>query len=75
MKTVTQIYLPFVKFIPHFSDKAISIAIIQPWFKKRKDRVSVTPSKFLQRHMRLEVVDKMMEIVGRSPNFASKHLT
>ncbi len=31
-------------------------------------------SKYLQRRMRLEVVDELVEIVGSCPYFASKYL-
>ncbi len=66
VKTVTQIYWSFVKFIPHFSNKAISQSTIQPWFKKREDRVSDAPNKYLQIRMQHEVVDKMVEIVFKA---------
>ncbi len=72
VKTVIQHTL---KSDSNYVDKASSQAIIQRWFKKPKDRASDAPNNCFQRHMRLEVVDELMEIVGACPYFASKYLT
>ncbi len=58
----------------HFADKATSQAIILRLFKKLEDKAIDAPSKSLQRHIRLEVVDELVEIVGACPYFASKYL-
>ncbi len=40
---------------------------IDRWFRKLEDRVSVAPSKSLQRHMRIEVVDELVKAVSQNP--------
>ncbi len=48
-------------FIPHFSEKPLSRAIINRRSKKLKDGASDTQSNPLQRRMGLEVVDELVE--------------
>ncbi len=71
---VKTVVYPFLKYNPHFSDKVVSQAIIERWFKELEDKVSDAPSKFLQRRIRLEVVDTLVVILDQSPYFASKYL-
>ncbi len=47
---------------------------IKRWCKKLKDKASDAPSKSLQRRIRLEVVDTLVEIVGQRRYCASKYL-
>ncbi len=37
--------------------------IISRWFKKLEETASDAPNNFLQKRMRLEVVDELLEIV------------
>ncbi len=73
-RTVIQHYKPSSKSSPHFSDKAISQATINRWFKELEDQATDAPRKPLQRHMRLEVWDELVGITGQSPYCASKYL-
>ncbi len=75
VKTVIQHYSHILKSDSNFADKATSQAIILRWFKKPEDTASDAPNNFLQRPMRLEVVDESMEIVNACPYFVSKYLT
>ncbi len=47
---------------------------MQQWFKKLDDKASDVPGKSLQKCMRLEAVDELVEIVGQSFYFESKYL-
>ncbi len=62
-KPLFSIIILFFKYNPHFSDKAISQATIKRSFKELEDKASDTPDKSSQRHIRLEIVDKLVEIV------------
>ncbi len=70
VKTVIQHHEPFLKYNPHFPGKAIS----QADNLATEDKASDAPSKFLQRRMRLEAVDELVEIVGQNPYCTSKYL-
>ncbi len=74
VKTVVHHYKPFSKSKSHFFDKAISQVTMYRWFKKLESKASDAPCKPLQRRMRLEVVDELVEIVGRRPYCASTYL-
>ncbi len=75
MKNVIQHYLHILKCDSNFADKATSQAIVKRWKKKPEDTDSgATKTLFLQRHMRFEVVDELVEIVGWCPYFAPKYL-
>ncbi len=74
LKTVIQHYKHILKSDSNFAEKATSQAIIKRWFKKTEDTGSDAPNKFLQRRMRLEVVDELVEMVGSCPYFTSKYL-
>ncbi len=63
-KTVIQNYKLILKSDSNFTDKATSQAISYRWFKKLEDTGSDAQNEFLQRRMRLEVVDELVEIVG-----------
>ncbi len=75
VETVIQHYKLILKLNSHFADKATGQAINQRLFKMLEDKESDVLNKSLQRHIRLEVVDEVVEIVGQCPNFASKYLT
>ncbi len=62
VKTVIQHYQHILKSDSNFADKATSQAIIYRWFKKSEDTVSDALNIFLQRRMKLEFVDELMEI-------------
>ncbi len=74
VKTVIHHYKHILKPDSNFADKATIQAIIKRWFKEPEDTGSDALSRFLQRRMRLEVVDELVEIVGSCPYFASKYL-
>ncbi len=74
VKTVIQHYKHILKPDSNFADKATSQAIIKRWFKKPEDAASDASNIFLQRRMRLEVVDELVEMVGSCPYFASNYL-
>ncbi len=58
MKTVIQHYEHILKSDSNFADKATSQAIlVQRWFKKPEDTRNDAQNAFLQRRMRLEIVD------------------
>ncbi len=75
VKIVIQYYYHILKSDSNFTDKATSQAIFQRWLKKPEDTASDAPSNSLQRRMRLEVVDELVEIVGACAYFASKYHT
>ncbi len=58
VKTVIQHYKHILKSDSNLTDKAKRL------FKKLEDTGSDAPNNFLQRRMRLEVVDELVEIVG-----------
>ncbi len=74
MKTVIQHYNHILKSDSNFADKATSQTIIKRWFKKPEYTGSDAQNTFLQRRLRFEVVDELVEIVGSCPYFASKYL-
>ncbi len=57
VKTVIQHYKHILKSDSNFANKATSQAIINRWLKKPGDTASDATNNFLQRHMRLEIVD------------------
>ncbi len=54
-----------------FPDKPFSRAPIYGWLRKPFDGAT---SKSLLRHIGLEFVDAMVEIVGQNPNYTSNYL-
>ncbi len=74
VRTFIQHYEHFLKSDSNFADKATSQAIIKRWFKKPENTASDAPNNYLQRRMRLQVVDELMEIVGACPYFGSTYL-
>ncbi len=73
VKIDIQHYWPFLKYNPHFSDKAFSQVTNERWFKEPENMGSDAPNKFLQRHMKLEVGDELVNIVGENPYCTSKY--
>ncbi len=74
VKNLTVFKQSILKSNSHFADKATSQAIILRLFKKLEDKASDAPNKFLQRHIKLEVIDELVDIEGQCPWFASKYL-
>ncbi len=74
VETVILYYWHILKSNSHFADKATNQAMILQLFKMLEDKTSDAPNKSLQRHIKLEVMDELVEIVGQCPYFASKYL-
>ncbi len=62
VKTVIHHYYPFLKPIPYLSDKAIKQWTICRWSKELEDRTSDAPSISLQRRIRREEMNELVEI-------------
>ncbi len=74
MKVVIQHFRPLSEFHSTLSDQPQSQATSYLWFERPGDGVIGAPSKHLQRHKELEVVDELVEIGGQYPYCKISHL-
>ncbi len=65
-KIGTQHFQHFLIFISHFLSKFLSRTTTYRWFKPLNSGISYAPSTFLQRRIRLEVVDDVVKIEVKS---------